>query len=164
MEQRSADWFAARLGKVTASRVADVCARTKNGYGANRKNYMARACCRAHHWHSAGGIHQRCDAVGCGQRERGLHCVRGSTATRPIEEVGFVAHPSIADTGASPDGLVGADGLVEIKAPNTATHIETLLGAPIPEKYVLQMQWQIVPAPDGNGATSPATTRACRKR
>ncbi len=52
-------------------------------------------------------------------------------------------HPSISDSGASPDGLVGTDGLVEIKCPNSATHIETLLGKSIPSKYLCQMQWQM---------------------
>ncbi len=60
-----------------------------------------------------------------------------------VVQVGFIPHPSIADTGASPDGLVGDDGLVEIKCPNTATHIETLRGGSLPEKYFLQMQWQM---------------------
>jgi putative phage-type endonuclease len=61
-----------------------------------------------------------------------------------VEECGFVPHPTIAMSGASPDGLVGADGLVEIKCPNTATHIDTLLALSIPSKYVVQMTWQMV--------------------
>ena len=53
-------------------------------------------------------------------------------------------HPSIAMSGCSPDGLVGfADGLVEIKAPNTATHIDTLLGRSVPSKYNTQIHWQL---------------------
>jgi putative phage-type endonuclease len=60
-----------------------------------------------------------------------------------VEQVGFVIHPTIPDAGASPDGLVGADGLVEIKCPNTATHIDYLLGAGIPDKYIKQMQFQM---------------------
>jgi putative phage-type endonuclease len=60
-----------------------------------------------------------------------------------VTQVAFVNHPSIADTGASPDGLVGDDGLVEIKCPNTATHIETLVGKAVPQKYVTQIQWQL---------------------
>jgi putative phage-type endonuclease len=60
-----------------------------------------------------------------------------------VEEVGFVSHPTIEMAGASPDGLVLEEGLVEIKCPNTATHIETLLGKSAPSKYVTQMQWQM---------------------
>ena len=60
-----------------------------------------------------------------------------------VEEVGFVPHPSIPDAGASPDGLVGAVGLIEIKCPYTATHIETLLSGKVPDRYNTQMQWQM---------------------
>jgi putative phage-type endonuclease len=60
-----------------------------------------------------------------------------------VDEVGFVPHPSIIMAGASPDGLVGDDGLIEIKCPNTATHIETLLSESVPNKYYTQMQFQI---------------------
>jgi predicted phage-related endonuclease len=58
-------------------------------------------------------------------------------------QVGFVAHPTIPMTGASPDGLVGEAGQVEIKCPNTATHLDTLLCRSVPGKYVTQMQWQM---------------------
>jgi len=60
-----------------------------------------------------------------------------------VEEVGFVDHPTIAMSGASPDGLVGADGLIEIKCPDTHTHIETLLSGSVKSDYVTQMQWQM---------------------
>ncbi len=60
-----------------------------------------------------------------------------------VDQVAFVEHPKISQTGCSPDGLVGDDGLVEIKCPNTATHLETLLGQAVPAKYVLQMQFQL---------------------
>jgi hypothetical protein len=60
-----------------------------------------------------------------------------------VEEVGFIVHPGIPDAGASPDGLVGDDGLVEIKCPNTATHIDYLLTSTIPDKYIKQMQFQM---------------------
>ena len=61
----------------------------------------------------------------------------------PVEEVGFIDHPKVPMSGASPDGLCGADGLVEIKCPGTATHLETLLGKEIDSKYIKQMQWQL---------------------
>jgi putative phage-type endonuclease len=62
---------------------------------------------------------------------------------RDVQQVGFVPHPTIAMAGASPDGLVGDDGLLELKCPNSATHIETLLLGRIPEKYHFQMQFQM---------------------
>jgi len=61
-----------------------------------------------------------------------------------VTEVGFVNHQTIEDAGASPDGFVGDLGLIEIKCPNTATHIDTLLSQTVPSKYNTQMQWQMV--------------------
>ena len=61
-----------------------------------------------------------------------------------VVEVGFIDHPEIAMTGASPDGLVGSDGSIEIKCPQPATHIKTLMGGAIDRKYLLQMQWQMI--------------------
>ena len=73
-------------------------------------------------------------------RARALYELHGG---HTVAEEGFVPHPTIEMSGASPDGLVGDDGLVEIKCPNTATHIATLRGASIDRKYLLQMQWQM---------------------
>lgn len=139
MEQRTAEWFAARLGKVTASRVADVMARTKSGYSASRKNYMAELVCErltgipSEHFESA--------AMKWGTDTEPL--ARSAYEARTgelVEEVGFIEHPRIKGFGASPDGLVGKDGGLEIKCPNTATHIDTLLGGTVEQKYVYQMQ------------------------
>lgn len=142
MEQRSPEWFAARIGKVTASRIADVCARTKTGWGASRKNYLAELVAERLTGEKAEGFTNAAMQWGTDMEPRArlaYELYRNAT----VVETGFVPHPSIADTGASPDGLVERDGLVEIKAPNTATHLETLLGAPLPEKYFLQIQWQL---------------------
>jgi putative phage-type endonuclease len=76
-----------------------------------------------------------------------------------VQQVGFVPHPTIEMAGASPDGLVGDDGLLELKCPNTATHIETLLTGEIPDKYHKQMQFQMA-CTGALGATSQATTTA----
>jgi len=142
IEQRTDDWFAARLGKVTASKIADVMARTKTGYSASRANYAAQL------------VTERLT----GRREEGFTnaAMQWGTDTEPqaramyeletgatVIECGFFDHPVIVMTGASPDGLVGDDGLVEIKCPNSATHISTLRGDPIADKYVKQMQWQM---------------------
>lgn len=60
-----------------------------------------------------------------------------------VESAEFVPHPEIPMSGASPDGYVGADGLVEFKVPRSHTHLDTLLGQSIPQKYILQMSWQM---------------------
>lgn len=142
MEQRTDEWFRARLGKVTASKVADVVAKTKSGYSASRANYMAQLVAErltgqpgesfsnaAMQW----GVDNEADA-------RTAYCFHADV---DVSEIAFVDHPTIAMTGASPDGLIGLDGLVEIKCPNTATHLDTLIGQKVPAKYVTQMQWQM---------------------
>ena len=142
-EQRTPEWFAERLGKITASRIADVVGKTKSGsYGAARKNYMAELLC------------QRLT----GQQEEKFTsaAMQHGTDTEPtaramymletgadVTETGFIPHPSIVMSGASPDGLVGEDGLIEIKCPNTATHLEFLQSRKPKHEYLLQMQWQM---------------------
>ena len=140
--QGSPEWLAERVGKVTASRVADLIAKTKMGWGASRANYQAEL------------IAERLTGV---PAERFTNsAMQWGTEKEPearrayefrydaeVIEVGFVPHPSIPMTGCSPDGLVGEAGLIEIKAPNTATHIDTLLDQSIPAKYITQMMWQL---------------------
>jgi putative phage-type endonuclease len=142
MEQRSEEWFQIRIGKVTASRIADVCARTKSGWGAGRKNYMAELVAERLTGTRQEGFTNAAMQWGTDMEPEAriaYEFYRDAT----VAEIGFVPHPSIAETGASPDGLVRDDGLVEIKCPNTATHLETLLGAELPQKYFYQIQWQL---------------------
>lgn len=142
MEQRSEEWYAARCGKVTASRVADVIAKTKSGYSASRANYMADLICERMTGVST-ETYQNAAMVWGINTEPMARAAYEAEAGGLVEEVGFIPHATIPNAGASPDGLVGTDGLVEIKCPNTATHIETLLGQTIPQKYITQMQWQM---------------------
>lgn len=140
--QGSVEWHAIRLGKVTASRIADVCARTKTGWGASRKNYMAELVTERLTGVRAEGFMNAAMQWGV-DTEPFARIAYEFYRDATVMQVGFVPHPNIGDTGASPDGFVGEDGLVEIKCPNTATHIETLDGGSVPEKYFLQMQWQM---------------------
>ena len=142
IEQRSDEWFAARIGKVTASRVADVLAKTQSGYAASRANYMAQLVCERL-------TGQKAESFTSGPIQWGIDTEPLARAAYEslkdvlVDEVGFVPHPSIIMAGASPDGLVGDDGLLEIKCPNTATHIDTLLSQTVPSKYNTQMQFQM---------------------
>lgn len=140
--QGSPEWHAIRLGKVTASRIADVCARTKTGWGASRKNYLAELVAERLTGVKVEGFTNAAMQWGT-EIEPEARVAYEFYRDASVSQVGFVPHPTIGDTGASPDGLVEQDGLVELKCPNTATHIETLLCGSIPEKYVLQMQWQM---------------------
>jgi putative phage-type endonuclease len=141
MDQRSPEWFAARLGRLTASRVADMMAKTKSGWGSDRGNYAWELalerltgspkegfCSAPMQW----GIDQEAAARDAYQ----IH------ALCTVEEVGFLEHPTLF-AGASPDGLIGADGMLEIKCPNSKTHGETLLNGTIADKYFKQMQFQM---------------------
>jgi putative phage-type endonuclease len=142
MEQRTEEWFAARLGKVTASRVADVVAKTKSGYSASRANYMAELICERLTG-SKGDSYQNAAMLWGTNTEPMARAAYESRTGELVEEVGFVLHNGIMEAGCSPDGFVGEDGLIEIKCPNTATHIDTLLSKEAPSKYIPQMQWQM---------------------
>jgi putative phage-type endonuclease len=142
MEQGTAEWLAARAGKVTASRVSDVIAKTKTGYGASRANYMAELIAERLTGEPAEKFVNAAMAWGT-EKEPEARALYEFITDAAVNQVGFIEHPLIAMSGASPDGLIGADGLVEIKCPSTATHIDTLLGQTVPAKYITQMQWQM---------------------
>ena len=143
IEQRTDDWFAARLGKVTASSLYKVLAKTKTGYGADRGNYMTQLVLervtgsKAESYTNASmqwGIDQEPFARAAYEASRGVM----------VDEVGFIPHPTIEAAGASPDGLVGDDGMVEIKCPDSKTALECWLSdTPVEGKYFAQMQWQM---------------------
>ena len=142
IEQGSPEWFAQRLGKVTASRVADVIAKTKTGYSTSRENYMAQLVCERM-TNTVAESYSNAAMVWGSETEPLARAAYESHADVLVDEVAMITHPTIEQAGASPDGLVGDEGLVEIKCPNTATHIDTLLSQSVPGKYNTQMQWQM---------------------
>lgn len=142
MEQLSTEWFEIRRGKLTASRIADATAKTKTGWGASRKNLMAELVAERLTGTSANGYTNAAMQWGI-DVEPDARAAYEFMRDADVVEVGFIDHPHIPMSGASPDGLVGDDGMVEIKCPQTATHIDTLLGAPVADKYIKQMQWQM---------------------
>jgi putative phage-type endonuclease len=141
-EQRTEEWFKARLGKVTASAISNVIAKTKTGVSASRETYSTQLTLERL-------TNKQTEFYSNAAMEWG-------TATEPqarqayeiyrevfVDEVGFITHPRIEMAGASPDGLVGEDGLVEIKCPESKTQMDTLLNQSVPTKYMPQMQWQM---------------------
>src|SRR5512137_2292715 len=142
IEQGSPEWFAQRLGKVTASRVADVIAKTKTGYSTSRENYMAQLVCERMTQTVAESYSNAAMQWGT-ETEPLARAAYEAYADVLVDEVAMIQHPTIEAAGASPDGLVGDDGQLEIKCPNTATHIDTLLSQTVPGKYNTQMQWQM---------------------
>lgn len=138
-EQGTTEWHMDRLGKVTASRVSDVMMKpTTAGY----QNYMAQLVCERltgnpTEMHVTAAMQHGTDTE---PQARAMYEIETGNE---VEETGFVPHPTLAMAGASPDGLVGDAGLLEIKCPQPATHIRTLTGADIDRKYLLQMHWQM---------------------
>jgi putative phage-type endonuclease len=143
LEQRSEEWYAARCGKVTASKVGDILARIKNGnWAASRRNYAAQL------------VNERLtgkpyvptytnEYMEWGKDQEPIAREKYIELRQlEVSEIGFVDHPSIAMAGASPDGLVGEDGLLEIKCLIKANHMDILLTENL-EKYELQMHWQM---------------------
>ena len=141
MEQRTEEWFAARLGKVTASRVADVLAKIKSGESASRKNYKMELVVQRLTNKVGESFTNAAMEWGTEQEPFARMAYEAHTGTF-VKEEGFVDHPTIEGFGCSPDGIVG-EGLIEIKAPNTANHIETVLENKAPSKYIPQMQCQM---------------------
>lgn len=136
------EFWQARIGKVTASRIADVTARIKNGWGASRANYMAELIAERLTGTQAESYTNAAMQWGI-DHEAEARAAYEFYADATVGLGGFIEHPKILASGASPDGFVESAGLIEIKCPNTATHIDTLLALAIPEKYIKQMQWQM---------------------
>lgn len=140
--QGSAEWLAERAGCLTASAIADMLAKTKTGESASRANLRARLVAER-----LTGMPQdsfSSSAMKWGNEQEPFARAAYEIASgNLVDQVGLVMHPAIPFAGASPDGLVDESGLVEIKCPNTATHIEYLLAGVPPKKYQPQMLWQM---------------------
>lgn len=142
MEQGSPEWFAARLGKVTASRVADIIAKTKSGPSTSRANYAAQLIAERLTGNREESFTNAAMQWGV-DKEPEARAAYAFRTDQDVIEVPIVDHPTIQMSAASPDGLVGQDGMVEFKCPNTATHLDTLQTESVPSKYITQMQWQM---------------------
>jgi len=142
IEQGTPEWFEQRIGKVTASRIADIIAKTKTGMSSSRANYMAQLVAERLTGQVAESF--KSGAMQHGTETEPMARSAYETETgQMVTEVAMIQHPIIEMAGASPDGLVGEDGLVEIKCPNTATHIATLIADKAPSQYIPQMMWQM---------------------
>lgn len=140
--QGSPEWFEQRMGKATASRIADITTKTKTGFSTSRENYCVELALER--------------ITGKRQESFSNDAMKWGTETEPlaraayeartgamVDEVAMVDHPTIKMSGASPDGCIDLDGLVEIKCPNSATHIKTMISGKPEGKYITQMMWQM---------------------
>lgn len=142
MEQGTKEWHDARLGKVTASRIADVLSFTKKGESVARQRYKQELAKQRL-------TGEKTEIPTNHHMERGIALepiarqgYEAKTKTL-VTEVGFYDHPTIAMSGASPDGVVGKDGLIEIKCPTEGNHLNTIVSKNYPIKYFPQIQWQL---------------------
>lgn len=139
--QGTQEWKQLRAGKVTASRIADIIAKTKTGYSTSRSKYRDQL------------VIERFGILQDGYTNAAM---QWGTDTEPLArqryesenfitvlQVDFVHHPSILMAGASPDGIVDDGGLIEIKCPDSTTHFDYLVNGEVPEKYKPQMAWQM---------------------
>jgi putative phage-type endonuclease len=148
IEQRTDEWFQQRLGKVTASRISDVIAKTKTGVSTSRQNYLVQLVSERLTGKKGDSFVNQAMLDGI-ERESAARELYMRTRGVSVTEVGFFDHPTIAMSGASPDGAVNAEedgkyaGLIEIKCPIETTHTNTLMSKSVPSKYLPQIQWQM---------------------
>jgi putative phage-type endonuclease len=148
IEQRTEEWFEQRLGKVTASRISDVIAKTKTGLSTSRQNYLIQLVSERLTGKKGDSFVNQAMLDGI-ERESAARALYMLNRDVSVTEVGFFDHPVIKNSGASPDGAVNAEeegkyaGLIEIKCPIETTHTNTLMSKSVPSKYVPQMQWQL---------------------
>jgi putative phage-type endonuclease len=140
VEQNTPEWFMARAGKITASGMNAVMAK---GEGKTRRKYMLKLISERFF----GALPQETytnEAIEHGKEQEKYARVAYETHLGKFVENGnWWVHDSLPNLGASPDGLVGDDGLIEIKCPNTETHLEYLLDNKVPSTYIKQIQTQL---------------------
>lgn len=144
-EQRTDAWHQARCGSLGASAIADALAKLKDGKtpGATSTNLRAKLVVERLTGVQEDSFKSAAMQFGIDNEDAARTAYEAKYGVF-VEPVGLAKHPRIEGTHASPDGLVGDDGLIEIKCPNSATHIETLRTGKVPTKYIYQMQWQML--------------------
>jgi putative phage-type endonuclease len=142
VQQGTDEWHELRRGKVTASRVADILAKTKTGPSASRQNYLIELALQRTTKTIEPSYTNAAMEWGT-QTEPQARVAYEVNTHNFVDQVAFIDHPTIAGFGCSPDGLVGKDGLIEIKCPNSATHWEYFKAKEPPKKYFIQMQAQM---------------------
>jgi putative phage-type endonuclease len=137
-------WQLMRCGKVTASRIADVMSYKKNGEESNdRRQYRMQIVTEMLTGLPTDYGFESFDMKWGKEQEPFARLIYGDLAQSHVDQIAFAQHPQILHAGASPDGLIGKDGLLEIKCPRSFTHINYILDDVVPEDYKPQMLWQM---------------------
>jgi putative phage-type endonuclease len=142
MKQQTPEWFAARLGKATGSRISDIVSKTKTGYGSSREDYLFQLVVERLTGVNTVSYSSPAMQWGVEQEEYARSAYEAHMGVL-VDQVGSIDHPRIAMSSASPDGLIGDDGMVEIKCPMTKNHLNMFLGQSIAKSYMDQMMWQM---------------------
>jgi putative phage-type endonuclease len=141
--QGSDAWFKCRVGKVTASKINEVMAKLKSkGEAAGRKNYRVQLAVERLTGQKAESFTSGPMLWGIDQEPMARNAYMFESGTN-VEEIGFIDHPFIPMTGCSPDGTINVDGMIEIKCPNSATHVDWMLAGVVPSEHINQMMWQM---------------------
>lgn len=140
-KQGTAEWLDVRRGKITASRICDVMDKLKKGgEGAARRGYRTELIAERlsglteEHYTSNEMMHGT-------EFEPFARAAYEIGTGADVDQVGFVLHDRMDFAGASPDGIVGPDGAIEIKCPKTTTHIKWVLAGGVPEEHQDQCLW-----------------------
>jgi YqaJ-like viral recombinase domain len=142
-EQNSAKWIRARTGRITASRICDLMATLKRGgEAASRRDYRAELIAER-----LTGKAENCyvsKEMRYGSEQEPFARTAYEIRTENIvDQVGFVFHPRLDFSGASPDGLIREDGGLELKCPKTTTHLAYIGAGIVPKEYEYQMLWNM---------------------
>jgi putative phage-type endonuclease len=147
-EQGTTEWLMEKVGKVGASKAYTVSAKQKNGsYYADRETYLYEIAVEQLTGRPTERITNQYMDWGT-KWEPEARNVYAATTFEEVNQVGFIPHPFILNSGCSPDGVVGNTGLVEFKCPTTKTHVNTIRSGEVPKIYYSQVQWQLACLPE----------------
>jgi putative phage-type endonuclease len=140
--QGTAEWLAARTGRLTASRMSAIMAKGRGGAPSTTREACMGELIAEYLTGQSGENYTNADMQRGTALEPDARAAYESRTGQMVQEVGLVLHPKNERFGASPDGVVGDDGLLEIKCPRTHIHIQYLLAGKPPAAYLPQMAWQ----------------------
>jgi putative phage-type endonuclease len=141
IEQGTPEWFEVRLGHATASRASDILAKIKSGEASDRRNYRRQLLSERQTGVYVPGFTNKAMEHGT-EKEPYARTAYEVTRNVMLTQVGFTKHAEIQWVGASLDSYLDDEGHIEIKCPNTSTHIDTVLGG-MGTKYIPQIQFQL---------------------
>jgi putative phage-type endonuclease len=144
-EQRSAEWFKVRCGRITASHMCHLTAYLKSGKGEMKARADYRMALFTERLTGNLADHFVTNEMKWGQEQEEYACAAYEQAKQVlVDHIGFAVHPTLNFAGASPDGLVGNDSGIEIKCLTTARHLEIRQNKQVPQEYYDQIQWNMV--------------------